>query len=376
MRFEIESTTVVHAAPPGAEQANSCIPNTIRLHDGTILLSTRVGVHRESSDGRIELLRSLDDGQTWEHLGRPFERWVPSGWDMRGAGFVQLASGGVLCTVITIDKTQDRPVYNPNGEGIPPIQNWIARSEDRGSTWDAWPMTNIPVRQSATQGLVELPSGDLLVTFETFKEYDEPGPWREVSGVLRSRDGGRTWGEMSVAGASDLEGDPHDTMWFDPRIATLSDGRLVLFFYAFRHGTTTDGPNHVSWSSDGGRSWTKPAPTNLLGQATYPIALPDGAVAIFQQRRTEPQVMVAAYSADGGRTFDPGSETVVYRHELPSAAAADGSLKAQEYLTSMAKFTFGHPTGVALGRDRIFVAWYAGTIDRSQIRGATLRLRG
>jgi hypothetical protein len=295
---------------------------------------------------------------------------------MRGAAFTQLASGAVLCTIITIDKSLDRPVYNPNGEGIPPIQNFIARSEDGGRTWSAWPMTGIPIRQSATQGLVALPSGEVLVTFETFKEYDEAGPWREKSGVLRSADEGRTWGSMSLAGETDPDADPHGTMWFDPRIARFPDGRLAMWFYAFRHATTTDGPNHVSWSADDGRTWSRPAPTSLWGQATYPIVLaqPGGELVIFQQRRTEPHVMVAACSADQGRTFDERSVTEVYRHELPSAGAADGRLDSQAYLMSMAKFTYGHPCGVALDADRAWVAWYAGSIERTQIRSAVLRI--
>ena len=39
-----------------------------------------------------------------------------------------------------------------------------------------------------------------------------------------------------ISAASDLEGDPHDTMWWDPRIARLADGSLVQFYYAFRSG--------------------------------------------------------------------------------------------------------------------------------------------
>ena len=60
-------------------------------------------------------------------------------------------------------------------------------------------------------------------SFETFKEYNEPGVWRYKGGMLRSHDEGRTWGEQVISAASDFEGDPHDTMWWDPRIARLSD---------------------------------------------------------------------------------------------------------------------------------------------------------
>ena len=225
-----------------------------------------------------------------------------------------------------------------------------------------------------------MPSGDVLLTFETFKEYDEAGPWREKSGTLRSRDDGRTWREQVIVGETegetDGDADPHETMWFDPRIGRLSDGRLVTFFYAFRHRTTTDGPNHVAWSRDDGLAWSKPAPTSLWGQATYPIPLEAGRLVVFQQRRTDPQTMVACYSADGGATFDVAAESAIYRHQIASASAPDGSIGSQEYLMSMARFTFGHPCGVALGADRVLVAWYAGSVAETAIHVAELRVRG
>ena len=79
-------------------------------------------------------------------------------------------------------------------------------------------------------------------------------------------------------------------------------------------------------------------------------------------------------STDGGRTFNAGMEQIVYRHEVPSAQAPDGSTSAHAYLMSMARFTFGHPCGVALGPDRALLAWYGGSIERTAIHSAVVRL--
>jgi hypothetical protein len=96
---------------------------------------------------------------------------------------------------------------------------------------------------------------------------------------------------------------------------------------------------------------------------------------VLQQRRGDDQTIVAQVSRDGGRTFDTGSETVVYRHEATSAPGADGSMSAFDYLMSMDRFTFGHPCGVATGPDEVLAIWYAGGVTRTAIRSASLRLR-
>jgi hypothetical protein len=176
-----------------------------------------------------------------------------------------------------------------------------------------------------------------------------------------------------VAAATDYEHDPDNTMWWDPRIALLGDGRLVQFYHAYHHASGTEGPLHVGWSTDTGRSWTPPTPTRLRGQVGYPVALARGGVVVVQQRRFEPQTLVAVFSADGGGTFED-EEAVVYRHLAESAPAADGSLDPGAYLRSMDRFTFGHPTAVEVSRDEVLACWYAGGLTRTSILVARLRV--
>lgn len=375
MRIRLDETTTVWRAADDDPVGHGCEPRIARGADGAIVLAHRVGTRRESADGRPHLLRSTDDGATWTDLGRPFDAMAGDGWDLRGAALAELPDGDLLTVIVGLDKSIDRPTYHPETEGLIPVANPVARSSDGGRTWRRLPdLTGGPVPQTASQGLLVLPDGDVLCTFETFKTYDDPGTWRYQGGLLRSHDGGETWGECVISAASDPEGDPHDTMWWDPRIARLPSGELVQFTYAFQHRTGTEGPVHVIRSADDGRTWTAPASTGLAGQATYPVALDDGRLVILQQRRGDEQTVVALVSDDGGRTFDPASETVVYRHETPSAPGATGDLSAFDYLMSMDRFTFGHPCGVATGPDAVLAVWYAGDRTRTAIHAARLRI--
>jgi BNR repeat-like domain len=374
-RIGVSETATVWEAEPDDPAGHACEPRVTRLASGAIVLSHRVGTTREGADGRPRLVGSDDDGATWRPLASPFVDALPAGWDLRGCALAELAGGDLVAVVVAIDKTSGRPAYNPATEGLLPIRNLMARSTDGGETWsEPWDLADGRRVQLASQGLLALPDGGLLCTFETFKTYDDPGVWRYTGGLLRSDDGGRTWGAPVISAASDPDGDPHDTMWWDPRIARLSSGDLVQCYYAFRHATRTEGPVHIAWSPDDGATWTAPVSTELPGQATYPLPLAGGRLLVFQQRRAETQAMVAVISDDGGRTFDRASEQVVYAHADESAPGADGSLSAFDYLMSMDRFTFGHPCGVVTGPNEALLFWYAGGRTRTSIRSARLQV--
>lgn len=383
MRLRVEDEFVIYRASSGDGMGHVCEPRITRLASGELILSHRTGTLRYSPDGSPHLLVSSDDGRSWKSLGRPFDDVLPGrpGWDYRAASLTQLRSGAVLMCVVGLDRSSaERPpwlVYNPDPsayQGMIPIRNLVCRSEDRGRTWSPFrEMTGLTVLNSSAQLLLTLPDGDVLCPLETFKRFDEPGPWRYRVDVIRSHDEGQTWGESAPAHVSDPEGDPRDLMCWDPRAAVLSDGTLVQLYYAFYDRGGGEGPVHVGWSTDGGRTWALPRPTGVRGQAMFPIALPDGGLIGFQQRRHQPQSMVAIYSPDGGRTFDPGSETTVYEHTLPSAGAFPEGADPARYMNDMIHYTFGHPTGVPLGDGRALVVWYAGDETRTALYGAILR---
>lgn len=371
MPLELDWSAVVAKPPAGDEFGHLCEPRALYTRSGEILVSYRAGRHRESDDGSPRLVISADQGRSWAGHGAPFERYRPAGWDFRRASMTEVRPGIVLAGILAINKSSGLPTHNAQTEGALPIHALFARSSDFGRTWDApQPMNDVGLPQLAVEQLLTADDGAVLCAYERFKPYEQPGPWHYQAGLIRSMNDGASWRDPVIAAATDYANDPHETMWWDPRPARLADGRLVQCYYCFRHGNGTEGPLHVAWSADSGRSWSAPCPTPLAGQVGYPITLARGGLVVFQQRRTD-QTMRAVFSPDGGHTFED-EKAIVHCHTDYSAPAADGTLAPADYMRSMAQFTFGHPSGAEIAPDRIFVCWYAGSLTRTSIMGAVL----
>jgi hypothetical protein len=363
---------VVFRPEPGTDMGHVCEPRLARLPSGDVLLSHRVGSGRVSADGTIQMLVS-PDGMVWRLQGCPFSNVVEGQWgDFQIAPLAVTPSGRVVATLSWVDRSGTEDSFiNPVTEGRLPLIALSTTSDDGGVSWtNPVPIDVHPYRQAAPQSLLQLTSGDLLATFETFKEYDETSPWDYCAGLIRSTDQGATW-HRSVAAA--CVGDD-GVMWWDPRIADFPDGRLVQFYHAFHHPTATDREVYVGWSDDGGNTWSPPTTTGLCGQMASPVTFPDGRLLLCVQRRHAPRGLVLYLSNDGGRSFNTTTETFLYMHEGESGGAADGRVSVSDYFADMDVYTFGHPTGIALDDHRALFCYYAGTRGRTAIHAVTVHL--
>ena len=129
------------------------------------------------------------------------------------------------------------------------------------------PAPSLRSRHAYFPGLVALPSGELLALFMLGEALEATDGTTVVS---RSADGGRTWelqGPLHERPASGAGAHYSDYL----KATLLADGRLIAAGYNFHRGgrdepvtnAATDGvrggDNLVSFSDDGGRTWTPPA---------------------------------------------------------------------------------------------------------------------
>jgi hypothetical protein len=289
--------------PPTDRQMLMDFPSLMKLRDGQ-WLTIFIEEHQHGTppwaampaSGRLWTSRSGDAGRTWTKPAI----WLDTPLDDRHAYTLQLKDGDLLafCWVQTV------------AFGIDAIFNYTVRSHDGGCTWEdprrirtdkpVWPKPPSPGLKggfSLTNPPIELPDGTLAMAMDALSK-----PPSEA-GILRSHDGGRTWGDYSPVAF-----DPAGGICFnEPCVVRLASGKWITVMRTtvpLNPGTThpyTNGPTMVCYSSDEGRTWTKPERLPLKFTWT-------GSTAPFIIQTKSGVVVFAvntgmAFSYDDGRTW-------------------------------------------------------------------------
>lgn len=174
----------------------------------------------------------------------------------------------------------------------------MVRSRDDGHTWSKAEIvvdTDLDDRDSS---IVELPDGELICNYFSHRHDDKLGYQFVHSAMVRSRDGGKTWG-------------PEQELFKDwvcsSPIRVLSDGRLALAVYYHPGETRERGKmwGGFTVSSDNGRTWSDPT---VIGKDAgfYLDAEPD----VYEVRPSHLLMVMrpemgCSWSHDGGKTWGP-----------------------------------------------------------------------
>ncbi|MDO8187102.1 sialidase family protein [Conexibacter sp. JD483] len=192
--------------------------------------------------------------------------------------------------------------------------------------WDLRPLVVLDSTPAMFPGVTQTSDG-LLVSFST---VPDGMPGGQV-GVVRSRDGGRTWGEPTIVVEP---ADDDEAALTQVALRRLGDGTLLMPFcrlrirggYANRQATL-----HMARSEDDGETWelSDPLELDFLEPLTYGAVVEThpGRVLVpiwGREREGERWRSSVAVSDDGGRTWARGTTTIAYDPDarLRSAYAA------------------------------------------------------
>ena len=221
--------------------------------------------------GRAHVMTSNDQGLTWSRPGT----LVDTDLDDRHATILELDDGTFVCTFFQYALPRQA------------CARYIL-SSDRGKTWSEPVSPHAKAGSFGNGSAIQLSDG--TVAWAISGTYDSTHEHHAV-GIFLSHDRAGTFALAAVL-ATD-----HDL--HEPSIAELPDGRLVLV--ARRNGD-------ISWSDDGGRTWTVPTGIGVELYDPHLLVMPSGVLACFHGPYKGPP---GAYSSGGIRVIlsPDGGET-------------------------------------------------------------------
>ncbi len=328
-------------------QSYSAFPDLVALNDGRLIIVFREadlgkdllgrGYDHLDRSSRIASLTSRDGGHTW---GGYRVLYNSADCGEQDPSIMQRSDGTLMINffrwrVVPPDQ-KDRLFYPAleltNGYWADFEGPFVIVSSDGGATWSATPtaVDAAPLpRAGCSDAILELTDGTLLLP----AYGGDPGSTFSRAYVVRSHDGGHTWGEPAL-----IARHPEDALSFEePALCDLGGGRLLAMI---RSGVYRVGYEYLyrAFSDDGGLSWHSLAQTPIWGHPAHLLRLRDGRILCTYGYRRAPFGVRACLSTDGGHTWDVDNEIVL---------RADGFDR-----------DLGYPSSVQLPDGSIFTTYY------------------
>lgn len=338
---------------------SNAFPSIAKLPSGRWLASFKAAEKKGDCDYQHAVMTwSDDEGATWVP---PFEPVILPDIDgMPGQSrilyFQPLGGKRVLMLTNWIDSSDlSKPYYNPEKESLKDTRIFFCFSEDEGETWSRPELMNTdPIRDPVplTGAPFMLKDGTIVCHFEVNKHEWDTSKWIHKSAMIFSRDGGKTWGDVS------LVTNIPDMYYWDQRPNAIADGNTIVDFFWTLDGKSQQYLNiHARESTDGGKTWGEIWDTGIYGQPGQPVDLGDGRIATICIDRSTRPIITVRTSRDHGHTYDEA--LVVYDSNLNKQDSR--SMSMNDAWDEMARFSVGHPGLLDLGNGEILACYYAGS---------------
>lgn len=329
--LQLEALKII--TPPGSPFSGW--PTLTRRSNGELLVVYSGGREAHVCPfGRVELIRSRDEGRTWSHPQIILDTPI----DDRDAGIVETPRGTLLVTTFTslVYEKQLQAATNWDPARLERWQSaerattpeqrksllgaWMLRSTDGGLTWS----TPYRVPVTSPHGVIATKDGRLLYAGKAY-----PDASGEI-GVCESTDDGITWHWLAKipSRGTDLPRDYHEL-----HAAEASNGTLIA--HIRNHNQPNAQETLQSESVDGGKSWTIPHTIGVWGLPSHLLRLKDARLLMSYGYRRAPRGNQIRLSEDNARTWS-----------APCILSDDGT------------GDLGYPSTVELDNGQLLTLWY------------------
>ena len=379
MAMQLEGRGLVFDATsqPTASRVNA-FTSVQRLSNGDLLVGHQSGPSKHAVTSTLQLNRSTDGGLTWSPIPFQFTTTLEGRPGSLSSGdIIELPSGRLLLSGTWFDRSDpERPLFDADTQGVLHSRQILAFSDDLGTTWSPWRI--IPTQPltgcAATGSILRWNDGRIGLTFESYKEYDDPRPGRHAAWIMVSEDNGETFSQLHQV----AQHPEHQLYYWDQRLCLgRQPGDYYAFFWTHDLEQQKDLNVHFKKGSldEQGHPFEKIRETTIPGQIAAPLLLADGRLLVFVVDRNRPGTMTLWSSSDEGLTWPEQDRLVVHVHDEQAALtqqAADVDFNA--YWDDMLKWSFGHPAIVDLQNGHVLCVFYAGSPGCLSVHWARVRV--
>jgi len=283
-------------------------PVVVRTGPSSLAAVFRTGATHVGASGTLAVSTSADGGSSWSDPVEIVPRWE----DARNPAMGCTPDGGLLvffwkAVLHNYRDTEFGPVYDPDGPGAANrrrsvVALFVTRRDAGGFPWsEAKPVPSRLLTLASPYGRIICDDEGTLY----LGVYGEPRRAarrvRHLSVLMRSRDGGASWGEETVVAPG-----------YNETAFAFVGSTLVA---ALR---SASGHVAVAASRDRGKRWSKPVPVTRDGEHPADLCLLQSARLLLTfGRRIRPYGCGALLSGDGGESWNLDREVLL---------AGDGAL--------------------------------------------------
>jgi len=380
MRIEAQGT-VYDAINQPASRRIAFFTSLCALRTGQLLCAYQVGTGKHAPDSTVGVCSSIDNGETWTPSAFEFATVldeVPG--SLSAPALVEVEPGRLVLFATWFDRSEpDRPLFDPETEGILRSRLLLSNSADSGQSWSPWSTLAVGELTGCcgTGPALQWSDGTIAFAFESFKEFDDPRPARHGAWLLVSRDGCRTFGPPVLVAQ-----DPANVVYYwDQRLcATSQSGEFYGLFWTHDRSRQMDLNVHfqqgqldlnnpdtivLKTAPDANHA---PSATSIPGQIAAPLWIDSQRLLAFVVDRNRPGTLKLWVSRDGGESWPEDDCLTVHTHDEQAVLAQKSArVDFADYWEDMGKWSFGHPAILPLDDQKVLLGYYAGTPDQMSI---------
>lgn len=348
--IDVRETGLVYRNPrPDLRSNQAWHPTMVRFDDGELLVTFDIASADAALDYSTHATHSTDGGATWSAPTRLFAD-PPGRATTHSVRTNRVADGSVVAMgALMYRDDPEQSVVNAETTGYVETQLVLLRSRDRGRTWGELERITPPLVGPSFEvchSIVELRDGRWVWPCSTWMGWDGDAPNGMNAILLVSADQGRTWPSYIV----EFDRWAERVLHWEQSLLELRDGRLLSVSWCVDLKTNKTQPTPYAISHDG-HTFDVHGLTGFQAQTTKLIELPDGRILAAYRRNDEPGLWATTARLDGDRWVN--LETVNLWRGQSSGMAGDSTPGAE-----LVQLKFGFPQMVLEPDGSVFLVFW------------------